>query len=45
MIELLITKGADVNVRNNVGRTPLRNVMSRGHTEIIELLKKHGAKE
>jgi ankyrin repeat protein len=43
--ELLIAKGADVNVKNNQGRTPLSLAKKKGHNEIVELLRKHGAKE
>ena len=42
--ELLISKGAEVNVKNNAGQTPLDLAKQREHTEIVELLKQHGAK-
>ena len=45
IVELLIAKGADVNVRTKGGRTPLDLAKRRGYTEIIELLREHGAKE
>jgi pectate lyase len=41
----LITKGADVNAEDKWGRTPLQVAKDKGHTEIVELLRKHGAKE
>jgi ankyrin repeat protein len=44
MVELLITRGANVNVRDGAGRTPLWYGEKNGHTEIVELLRKHGAK-
>ncbi|HUS72384.1 MAG TPA: ankyrin repeat domain-containing protein [Sedimentisphaerales bacterium] len=44
-VELLIAKGVDVNAKNNRGQTPLDIAVKRGHTEIAELLRKHGAKE
>ena len=42
---LLIGRGADVNVKNNRGQTPLDLAERRGHAEIVELLHQHGAKE
>jgi cytohesin len=45
IVELLIAKGANVNARNGGGRTPLWYAQDEGHTEIVELLRKHGAKE
>jgi pectate lyase len=45
MVELLIAKGADVNVRNREDRTPLWYAKYMDYTEIVELLRKHGAKE
>ncbi len=46
IVELLVTKGADVDVKDHgYGRTPLQWAKQRGHTEIFNLLRKHGAKE
>jgi len=45
IIEILIAKGADVNAENKQGRTPLQCATVRQQTEIVELLRKHGAKE
>jgi ankyrin repeat protein len=45
MAEFLITKGADVNAETNRGTTPLQTAKREGHTEIVELLRKHGARE
>jgi ankyrin repeat protein len=43
--KLLIANGADVNAKDKEGRTPLLHAQDRGHTEIVELLRKHGTKE
>ena len=45
VVKALISDGADVNTKDNKGRTPLRWAKNSGHTEIVELLRKHGAKE
>ncbi|HUU17636.1 MAG TPA: ankyrin repeat domain-containing protein [Sedimentisphaerales bacterium] len=45
IVELLIAKGANVNARDEAGRTPLWYAQDEGHTKIVELLRKHGAKE
>jgi ankyrin repeat protein len=45
MVELLITEGANVNARDGAGRTPLFYAKDEGKAEIVELLRKHGAKE
>jgi ankyrin repeat protein len=45
LTELLIAKGANINAKNNAGRTPLDLAKQRGNTEIVELLCKRGAKE
>jgi hypothetical protein len=42
--KLLIIKGADLNVKRDDGNTPLDNATKYKHTEIIELLRKHGGK-
>jgi ankyrin repeat protein len=43
--EFLIAKGADINLKDRDGRTPLGIAVHRGHTEIAALLRRHGAKE
>ncbi|MDP7135613.1 MAG: hypothetical protein QF437_34335, partial [Planctomycetota bacterium] len=44
IIELLIAKGADVNVRGFGGMTPLNMADDEGEKEIADLLRKHGGK-
>ena len=41
--ELLIQNGADVNAKNQRGRTPLHEAAAFGHKEVIELLIANGA--
>ena len=45
IVELLIAKGADVNAKNKWGLSALDIAVILGHTEIVELLHKHGARE
>ena len=42
--ELLIAKGADVNAKADRGDTPLDLAIKDKHTEIADLLRKHGGK-
>ncbi len=44
VIEILIAKGADVNSKTAIGSTPLDRASTFNHTEIIDLLRKHGGK-
>lgn len=44
MAKLLIEKGADVNAKSKYGFTALNTAEHTGNSEMITLLKKHGAK-
>jgi cytohesin len=43
--EVLISKGTAINAKAKTGKTPLDLAKEYGHQEIVELLRKHGAKE
>ncbi len=43
MIELLINAGADVNIENHFGDSPLLQAVYRGHHGLVELLIEKGA--
>jgi ankyrin repeat protein len=43
IVALLIVKGADVNIQDRIGRTPLHWIAQEGQTEIAELLLAKGA--
>jgi serine/threonine-protein phosphatase 6 regulatory ankyrin repeat subunit B len=45
VVNVLVNRGADVNVKDNWGATALMLASSNGHTVIVKLLKDHGAKE
>ena len=42
--KLLIVKNADVNAKDVEGQTPLDWAEEEKHTEIVDLLRKHGGK-
>ena len=44
VIDLLIAKGAALNVKNNFAMTPLDYAIKNGRTELAASLRKHGAK-
>jgi len=44
IVGLLIAAGADVNAKDAYGRTPLDWAIVDNHTEIADLLRKHGGK-
>lgn len=42
MLHLLLAHGADVNVRNADGETPLTTAQKQGHQEAVAILQQHG---
>ena len=44
IIKLLIAKGADMNAKNDEGRTPLDEAVEWDKPETADLLRKHGGK-
>ena len=42
-VKLLLDHGADVNVKDEDGETPLFCASNNGHKEIVKLLLEHGA--
>ncbi|RAT97710.1 ankyrin repeat domain-containing protein [Brevibacillus sp. Leaf182] len=44
MIQLLIDHGADVNIPDSEGKTPLYRAKERGYHEIVQILQKAGAR-
>ena len=45
MVELLIAEGTKINTGNYDGYSPVRLAAQQGHRDMVELLKRHGAKE
>lgn len=43
--KLLLDRGADVNARDKYGNTALKLAVENGYEEIIQMLRKAGAKE
>jgi ankyrin repeat protein len=43
MVTLLLERGAEVNVTDLAGITPLERAQNRGFKDIIKLLVEHGA--
>ena len=44
IVELLLAKGADVNQRDKIGKTPTYWAMRYGRKEVTAILRKHGGK-
>jgi ankyrin repeat protein len=44
-VQALLAKGADENAKRDDGGTALMTAKKKGHKEIVQLLKKAGAKE
>jgi ankyrin repeat protein len=45
MVQLLMEKGADVNVKEKTGNTALRLASLKHHDQVVELLRAYGATE
>jgi ankyrin repeat protein len=42
-VRLFLDMGANVDLQDNFGRTPLREAVERGHSNVVLLLREHGA--
>jgi len=45
VVESLIAKGADVQQPDKLGKKPLSLAVGAGHYEVVDLLRRYGAKE
>lgn len=46
LVEFLLAKGSDINAKDNEGNTPLKlAILKSGNEYLVNLLKRHGAKE
>lgn len=43
VVECLVQEGADVNVKDRWGQTPMQEAVNNNHTHVTEFLAKHGA--
>jgi ankyrin repeat protein len=44
LVKELLAKGADMNLQTKEGSTTLSIASKKGHTDVVKLLKKAGAK-
>jgi len=45
VVQVLLDRGADVNLTNKAGATPLHAAVVNGYTAVSTLLKSHGGKD
>ena len=45
IVVMLLNENADVNVKNDKGETALKAAEKAGKTDVVEVLRQHGAKE
>jgi ankyrin repeat protein len=45
VLSILIARGADLNLKNKAGQTPLRAAVTNEQKETAELLRRRGARE
>ena len=45
MVKLLLDKGADVNILNKSGSSPLHAALANGFTSVGDILRARGAKD
>ena len=43
LVQLILSRGADPNLKDKQGRTALRRASDSGNLEVVELLKRAGA--
>jgi len=44
VVEALIEEGANVNVKDRWGQTPLQDAVNMNHGQVIDLLQRHGGR-
>lgn len=42
LVKFLLSKGAQINAKDDIGGTPLGYACKNGHKTVIDLLKKYG---
>ena len=45
IVEFLLSKRADVNAKDSSGKTPIAIALSKGKADIVQVLRKYGARE